>query len=92
MLGKPSTAMSKSNSASTERNWDTRPAKALAFGATAVGLGRTYLYALAVGGVDGPPRLAPRSFANRYNNVGRYVSFAAGELATTIQVQAGRTH
>jgi lactate 2-monooxygenase len=28
-------------------------AKALALGATAVGLGRTYLYALAVGGVDG---------------------------------------
>jgi lactate 2-monooxygenase len=28
-------------------------AKALALGATAVGLGRTYLYALAIGGVDG---------------------------------------
>jgi lactate 2-monooxygenase len=28
-------------------------AKALALGATAVGIGRTYLYALAIGGVDG---------------------------------------
>ena len=28
-------------------------AKALALGATAVGIGRTYLYALAFGGVDG---------------------------------------
>ena len=28
-------------------------AKALALGATAVGLGRGYLYALAIGGVDG---------------------------------------